>query len=372
MKIKLILLLLLISTVVYSQQLTNEQVIQIVKDFENNQNLSNLSVQYYNDFNHYLVTLHDTSNYKSWTVENNNVRVYINFNEINMEDTAEENLNYTQQQCQNIGINYINSKNISLVGYNTEPIIEWEYNGCYGYTFYQIIDSELKLKSKNFVRVDVNAFSGNIATITFSASSSFILINRPNLTIPQVIQIVQQNFDNISSDSIFTSDYYINDTNDSIYRQAIVGNIGMVDIDAYTHEIVGFHSYGNNQSIPKGLKIKKIKSNDNIKILREENIKDIKINNHSINFILCNTKNSKNVKYTELKKDYVIEKDDKGIARMEVNGNKFIFRNGSYWCFINNKTYNMGGNCIIENGKLKLPEEFYKKVQDKDYQFFRK
>ena len=41
--------------------------------------------------------------------------------------------------------------------------------------------------------------------------------------------------------------------------------------------------------------------------------------------------------YIEEAINFEIDKEDKGIARMEVNGNKFIFRNGSYWCFINNK-----------------------------------
>ncbi len=103
---------------------------------------------------------------------------------------------------------------------------------------------------------------------------------------------------------------------------------------------------------------------------KEAEIKQV--DNPKINYILFDTNNSKDVKHTDISKSFDIDKEDKGIARMEINGNKFIFRNGSYWCFINNKTYNMGGNCIIEKGKLKLPEEFYKKVQDKDYQFFKK
>ncbi|MBQ7257703.1 MAG: hypothetical protein IJS60_08430 [Abditibacteriota bacterium] len=384
-----LLILLILSTVVYSQQLTNEQVIQMVKDYENNQNLSNLTVSYMNGyesnpgFYQVCLTNYSINLSKTWFVYDNiGVTTYINNPEIYMgndlvnNDYSEGNVNYTKEQCKTIGLNYLNNKNISLIGCVNEPIVSWENNGCYKFAFYKLIDADLDLRYISVV-ICVNAFTGNIARCKKSLKPIFTIVNRPSLTIPQVIQIVQQNFDNIQSNQIKISNYYINNTNDSIYRDAHVGDLGVAEIDAYTHEIVKFNVYGgatinsNNPSFNK-LKITPAKSSNGIKILTKEDIENMGVENSSINLILYNTENPKEIKYTKLSNNYKINKDDKGIARMEVNGNKFIFRNGSYWCFINNKTYNMGGNCIIENGKLKLPEEFYKKVQDKDYQFFKK
>ncbi|MBQ7258093.1 MAG: hypothetical protein IJS60_10440 [Abditibacteriota bacterium] len=136
-------------------------------------------------------------------------------------------------------------------------------------------------------------------------------------------------------------------------------------IDAYNYNIVDWDCpLGNNKD--RNINVGKATVFERNK--KEAEIKQI--DNPKINYILFDTNNSKDVKYTDISKSFDIDKEDKGIARMEANDNKFIFRNGSYWYFINNKTFNMGGNCIIENGKLKLPEEFYKKVQDKDYKFF--
>ena len=374
-----------LSTIVYSQQLTNNQVIQMVKDFENNQNLTNLGVRLVNlaQYNetYYDISLNDLYNSKTWFVINNEVCVYINHKEIYVGnklkeyDYSEENINYTKDQCKIIALNYLNSKNVSLIGYNAEPKISWENDGCYEFFYYQIINIDLQLKSKTYLFVNVNAFTGNVASFNIHTGPMFNILNIPTLTIPQVVQIVEQNFNNIQSSEINVSEYYINQTNDSIYRDAYVGNLGIAEIDAYTHEIVKFRPYlgGKTNITPKDIfEIKPAKKSNDIKILTKEEIENMDVDNSSINFILFNTESTKDVKYTDISKSFDIDKEDKGIARMEVNGNKFIFRNGSYWCFINNKTYNMGGNCIIENGKLKLPEEFYKKVQDKDYQFFKK
>ena len=381
-----LLFLLILSMVVYSQQLTNEQVIQMVKDYENNQSLANLIVEYRNGYlsnsGFYMVHLRNYSINlsKTWFVHDNiGVTTYINHPETYMgddlvkNDYSEGNVNYTKEQCKTIALNYLNNKNISLIGCVNEPIVSWENNGCYEFTFYKIIDADLDLSSDS-IDISVNAFTGNIADCSQSLYPTFTIVNRPSLTISQVIQIVQQNFDNIQSSEIKISSYYINDTNDSIYRDAYVGDLGVAVIDAYTHEIVKFNVYGGATNItPKdSFKVKPAKKSNGLKIITKEDIENMDVDNSSINFILFNTESTKDVKYTDIPKSFDIDKEDKGIARMEVNGNKFIFRNGSYWCFINNKTYNMGGNCIIEKGKLKLPEEFYKKVQDKDYQFFKK
>ncbi len=385
-KIFIILVLIVLSTIIYSQQLTNEQVIQMVKDYENNQNLSNLTVNYMTGylsnpgFYQVCLTNYSINVSKTWFVyDNAGVLDYINNPETYMgddlvnNDYSEGNVNYTKEQCKTIGLNYLNNKNISLIGCVNEPIVSWENNGCYEFSFYKIIDADLDLRSDS-VDIAVNAFTGNIAVCSQSLDPTFTIVNRPSLTIPQVIQIVQQNFNNIQSSEIKISSYYINNTNDSIYRDAYVGDLGVAVIDAYSHEIVKFNVYGGKTNItPKdSFKVKPAKKSNGIKILTKEDIENMDVDNSSINLILYNTENPKEIKYTKLSNNYKINKDDKGIARMEVNGNKFIFRNGSYWCFINNKTFNMGGNCIIEKGKLKLPEEFYKKVQDKDYQFFKK
>ena len=386
-----LLILLILSTVVYSQQLTNEQVIQIVKDFENNQNLSNLNVSVY-EFDgiiDFWVTQTNNNFNKKWVVKPNvdSVVRYTNYNEIDNE-LEQSDSNYTQDQCISIALNYLNSKNINILNYIIEDDdIEWK-DGNYCYCMRKIINSNLKIPSINLIVIHINSFSGNISYFSHSYNDDMIISQEPELTDAQVTQIVNNIFGENNISVLNIGGYGYNENYDGISRLAFINNNDyMVEIDAFSHNVIGIYASAscnydkyknininankneyNSKNAKETIKLKK----QPYKELSDEELKGINVDNKNINFILCNTESSKNIKYIELSKDYVIDKVDNGIARMEAGENKFIFRNGSYWCFINNKTYNMGGNCIIENGKLKLPEEFYKKVQDKDYQFFRK
>ncbi|MBQ7258012.1 MAG: hypothetical protein IJS60_10025 [Abditibacteriota bacterium] len=375
-------IIIFLSTVVYSQQLTENQVIQIVKDFENNQNLSNLQFHNYIDkFSYYEVVLENSIDHKSWKINSyGNVISY--FNHKVWED-KEEGI-YTEDQLKNIAINYLNSKNISLVNYNINPLV-YTFSDTIDFIFIKFINPNLDIVSKNMIRVAVNPHSGLISELSITQESDIELSVIPSLTDAEVQTIINNIFGQNYVNDLQITIYSYNENLQTIQRIAKVNNEAMVYIDAYSHNVIAIAGLGYNSKIPDYVYVNQQKYNSlpkkkidyeikkvPYKSLSNEEISKININVDTINNILVKTKNSENIKYVITKNNYKIDKKDKGIARMEVNGNKFIFHNGSYWCFINNKTYNMGGNCIIENGKLKLPEEFYKKVQDKDYQFFKK
>ncbi len=373
-KIIFFLTFIIVAVSINSQNLTDNQLISIVRNFENNQSLNNFKISYLSGFD-YILEL----NRKSWSVDSNslNVCMYINFDERQMNTKTGV---LSKDVCKSIGLNYLNSKNISLIDFQIqEP--ETIKDGCYRFFFYKILDTNVFLMSQNTVSVEINATTGNIAGFGRNISDEYIYTDPLILTNNMALTIVEELYPNeqvnfqISAAS-YNSDY------DTITRTIMIDEFGWIIVDAFSCNILDSFPYLNLQA-SKNI-INKIEKYNNKHIFLKPDIKiktykeiekDLyKINPkiEEINLILYNTENPKDINYIELSKDYVIDKVDKGIARMEVNGNKFIFRNGSYWCFINNKTYNMGGNCIIENGKLKLPEEFYKKVQDKDYQFFKK
>ena len=96
------------------------------------------------------------------------------------------------------------------------------------------------------------------------------------------------------------------------------------------------------------------------------------LDNDTINLILCDYYVGSPSEKTEVTESYEIDKEFNDIVRMELNGNDFVFRDNSPWCFVNKRIYYMDDVCEISKEKLKLPSEFYIKIQDKENHFFRK
>ena len=374
-----IILLVLLSITLYSEQITKGEAIQLVKDFENNQNLTGLSVEYLkkdatDTMDYCVVTLKDENNDKSWTIGDNYICIYNNHKESDNHyyggySSLFINENFSMEQCKDIAINYLNSKNISLVGFDTNPVCGIFYP-TYHFNFEQFIDKELNLKSTNMISVEINSFTGNVETFSIVKGPLFAITERPNLTDSQAFESAQKVYPNIKDNPVIKG-YFINDTYSSIYRGVIYGN-NILMIDAYTHEFLGVRDL-NSSFTPGFIKYNKPEGSDKIKILTEdEYLETIELDNDTINLILCDYYVGSPSEKTEVTESYEIDKECKDIVRMELNGNELVFRVNSPWCFINKKVYYMDDVCDVNTGKLLLPAEFYKKIQDRDSQFFRK
>ena len=91
-----------------------------------------------------------------------------------------------------------------------------------------------------------------------------------------------------------------------------------------------------------------------------------------INLVLSDYFVGNQTERTEVTLPYEIDKEFNDIVRMELNGNDFVFRDNSPWCFVNKRIFYMDDVCEITKGQVKLPLEFYKKIIDKENHFFRK
>lgn len=377
-KFMLIIILFICCFGIYATELTDEQLIQIVRNFENNQNLSGFDIRYKEKDQQYELRI----NNHFWTVDNTGLLIFASNSDDLIPDFDFENNDniLPQNQCKNIAINYLNNKNISLAGLDRCAIQKMA--GCYDFIFFKFVAPYVL--GQNRISVSVNVVNGNV--------QSFGRTNRPELNLqnyPFENMLNREQITNIINNEIFPNENNeISLTGYSYYPEeslfiirAYVNKI-IITFDALSGNIIKC-DYPGSGSFPikeVSQKINKYKNQikkETIKIKiipisENKNVEKILLSIENINLVLCDTENPKDVKYTVIPTGFEIDKEDKGIARMEVNGKKFIFRNGSYWCFINNKTYNIGGNCIIKDGILQLPEDFYKKVQTKDYDFFPK
>ena len=373
-----IILLVLLSITLYSEQITKEEAIQLVKDFENNQNLTGLSVEYLkkdaaDNMDYCVVTLKDENNDKSWTIGDNYICIYNNHKESDNHSYGGYsslfiNENFSMEQCKDIAINYLNSKNISLVGFDTNPRCSI-FNSLYHFNFEQFIDKALNLRSTNMISVEINSFTGNVETFSFVKGPLFAITERPNLTDSQAFESAQKSYPNINNNSVLEG-YFINDTFSTLFRGFVFGQ-RIIMVDAYTREVLGDKDV--NYLSPQYRNNSKPEGSDKIKILTEdEYLETIELDNDTINLILGDYYVGSPSEKTEVTESYEIDKECKDIVRMELNGNELVFRVNSPWCFINKKVYYMDDVCDINTGKLLLPAEFYKKLQDRDSQFFRK
>jgi len=355
---------------------TNAEVINIVKNFENNQNLTNLNIEYDDEDNIYSVENEITR--KSWDVKAgiNKVIEYMNSNEIDHKRVDEGGV-YSKAQCEAIAITYLNNKNICLIGYENTPKSNWSDDGCYSFYFYKILDTNIDLMSDNSISVSVNSNTGNISLFMMDTEPDIFISSTPTLTEAQVTNIINQLYGAGNVKDLKIGGYGYEEKYKTIIRIADVNNEAWILIDAYTHNVLGAYAFGGgNTSKGYSRSIKEYNALNNgkkkvviktkpYKVLTDEELAKLTPTIKDIKFILLKTKNKDKIKYFNIKKDdkkISFEKADNDIVYLNIKGKKIIFHNGSCFAFVNNKTNNMGGNFIIENNKIKIPLEFAKKI----------
>ena len=182
-----LLILLILSTIVYSQQLTNNQIIQIVKDFENNQNLNptNFRINVNYDSQVYMVDFHTTDGLKIWfiTISNNEVIKYAyalsDFGSITRVEKTQNDAIYSLVQCSSIADNYLNSKNVSINSFDT-PGVYWD-NGQYNFVYENLRFSNIQLRYRNGYEVSVDGDTGIVTGYKKKVLPELIMNNPPSL-----------------------------------------------------------------------------------------------------------------------------------------------------------------------------------------------
>jgi len=377
-----------------SNNLTNEQVIQIVKNFENNQNLTNLTVKYNDKDNIYDVNNHNSS--INWEVSPiiNKVIFYINFSEI-ADYNENENGVFTKAQCENIALTYLNNKGISLIGFEATPIIDWDDEGGYCFFYYKLLNSNIELMSNNNISITVNANSGKVNYFHINTDPDPVINNYPTLTDAELTGIINQVYGSNNISSIIICGYTYEKDYKTIIRAASYDDVFLY-IDAYTHKILdtAYPLDGkNHKNISKDIKRYNVSNKGKKKVviktkpykpLSDEDLAKLNPTIKQIQKILVKSESKKDTKYFDIdctktppvmpsniklssqkepsEYNYYYAKADKNIVYLNIKDKKIIFNNGSCFAFVNNKTNNMGGNFIIENNKIKIPQDFAKKI----------
>ncbi|MBQ0104495.1 MAG: hypothetical protein KBT47_00485 [Armatimonadetes bacterium] len=394
------------------------ELVRIVRDFEKDSTLDGFifsraldddisyddwAIHYKDDV--YELRLKKGGNFsEEWTV-NHTYKMAYRYYRFDEEDSENSDKVYSYKECLKTALEYLNKRGVSLLMCDFPGDIPERHDNEIWFRFENIKNKELKgFDNAREIGVAVNENTGKIkyfyinvrpikyASLPFGISpqeacdtvKSFYSekeIKLSRLEFASMGQGIERNrpvvivaVSGIQSSEAGTGHGTIpGPDGEAVYEESEYAVLFFIDL--YTKELVLVSPALNCSSIPKDAE-EKIKEYENalktdkpapnlsempFEPLTDEILKTLTPTAKQIEFILYKDSEPQKAEMKEIDINKLQKGETSEIFTYKNEGRDYIFRAGSHWCFVNNKTVNLGGICRTDKEKIFLPKAFAEK-----------